>query len=97
MRRAVANQYRFTDGVGSSHDQLWALYGRNEDADAKCKRLAILGQRMKFKRVQADYKLNFPRANDEVPGVLEDAEECLLILASLDPQYPVPLNRTWSF
>jgi hypothetical protein len=92
-RRPAVVQYRFSDD-GSSHDQLWALYERN--ADDNCKRLAMLGGRMKRKRVQADYRSLYPRVAEELIGVLEDAQECAAIMASLNPKYPEPVARSWS-
>ena len=47
--RAESKGYRAPhDDLGSSHDKLWELYGRNEDSD-ECKRLAIVGPRLKKK------------------------------------------------
>jgi len=93
--RAIANQYSQPED-GSSHDNLWALYNRNSSSDG-CKRLALLGGRMKRKRVIADYRQHFSRINEELAGVLEDARECHVIMKTLEHKYPEALPRSWSF
>jgi hypothetical protein len=97
MRRAVANGYRFAEGVGSTHDQLWALYDRNTDAASRCKQIAFLGGRIKRKRVIADYRPVFSNPSQELLGVIEDAKKCAEILSVLDVKYPEPVERMHSF
>jgi hypothetical protein len=92
--RPAVNQYRF-DEDENSHDRLWSLYARNTDND--CKEVALLGSRMKKRRVQADYRSFYPRLEAELVGVLEDAQKCIAILSALDPKYPEPVSRSWSY
>jgi uncharacterized protein (UPF0332 family) len=94
MARAAANSYRSPDD-GSSHDLLWALYGRNNDA--ACKQLALVGPRMKRRRVKADYRADYHRLAEEVKDAIADAEQCAALIASLPKGLPVDLPRTFSF
>jgi hypothetical protein len=96
MSRAAANSYRTSDdGTGGSHDQLWEMYGRNDDQD--CKRLALLGQRMKRRRVKADYRASFEKLPDEVKSTIADAEACVAILSGLPAGLPKAVSRRWSY
>jgi uncharacterized protein (UPF0332 family) len=93
-KRPSVSQYRFPEGEGV-HKVLWDLYERN--ADKNCKSLAVLATRMKLRRVKADYDSFYPRIGEEVIAVLQDAEECATILQNLDPQYPKPIEKMWSY
>jgi uncharacterized protein (UPF0332 family) len=96
MSRALANSYRTPDdGSGSSHDHLWDLYGRNNNAN--CTRLAAIGQRMKRRRVKADYRANYDKLPEEVKDAIADAEECAAIISSLARELPVDVPRRYSF
>src|ERR1035441_1392228 len=87
LSRAKANEYRTPqDGSGGSHDLLWELYGRNDNRT--CAQLAVLGQRMKRRRVKADYRLTFDKLEDEVQLAIIDAEDCLRLLSSLPTELP---------
>jgi hypothetical protein len=75
------------------HKELWSLYERN---DGECKRLATLANRLKLKRVKADYQdLSYTRVADDLRGVIMDAKACAAILASLDPSLPKPIPKTY--
>jgi uncharacterized protein (UPF0332 family) len=87
-------EYRFPED-GQSHGEVWALYERNTNQD--CKMLATVGQRLKRKRVQADYRAVYTRIEDDVPVVLEEAKMCAALLAKLDTKYPEPVGKTYSF
>lgn len=94
LERAELNGYRDNYGkTGSSHKNLWDLYSRNS-TNADCKRLAILGPRMKGRRVRADYKPEYRRLAVEVRFSIEDADECVEILARLPPGIPVDIPPT---
>jgi hypothetical protein len=96
MARAKANSYRTPDdGSGSSHDHLWELYGRNNNVG--CTRLAAIGQRMKRRRVKADYRPNFDKLSDEVQDAIADAEECVAIISSLARELPEDVPRRFSY
>jgi hypothetical protein len=94
LRKAEANRYR-APLDGSSHDLLWDLYARNDDLG--CKRLALIGPRMKRRRVKADYRSNFDKLTDEVQDAIADAEECVAILARLEKELPRDVPRRFSF
>src|ERR1700684_2233491 len=66
MIKAKANGFSPKDDAGS-HDQLWQLYSRN--TDKTCRRVSILGQRMKRRRIKADYR----RMIDNLDGDVKDA------------------------
>jgi hypothetical protein len=96
MERAERNGYRSKfDETGGSHDQLWALYGRN-DKNADCVRLGLLGPRMKRRRVIADYKSEYPKLTDDVLIAIENAEECVALIAKLPENIPEDKPRSWS-
>lgn len=81
--RAERNGYREKfDETGGSHQLVWDLYGRNAKS-TDCVRLALLGPRMKRRRVKADYRAEYPKLTDEVRFAIEDADECVTLLARL--------------
>ena len=90
-RPAVA-EYRL-DPKLPKHEELWSLYERN---DGECKRLATIANRLKLKRVKADY-LNFPytRVADDLRGVIMDVKDCAAILAKLDATLPKPIPKVY--
>lgn len=95
--RAAANGYRpKSDELGGSHELLWALCQRNEDNES-CKRLAILGPRMKNRRVKADYRDFVTRLPEETLSAIEDADECINLLSALPKEYPKDVPRKYSF
>lgn len=73
----------------SYHQWCWDQYtGTNDRA---CKQLGNTGQRMKARRVRADYKdADIRRLDDEVQRNLEDARGFLAALLALNPRYPLP-------
>lgn len=90
-RPAVAD-YRL-DAKQPQHEELWSLSERN---DGECKQLATIANRLKVKRVKADY-LNFPytRVAEELRGVIMDAKNCAAILARLDTSLPKPIPKVY--
>jgi hypothetical protein len=97
VERAERNGYRRTqDNLGGDHEKLWALYARNSTSQ-ECSELALLGPRMKQRRVRADYRANFDRLADGVKDAIEDAEKCVNLLSSLPSNMPIDAPRTWSF
>lgn len=96
LLRAQSNSYRTPDdGTGGSHDHLWDLYGRNDNQN--CKRIAVIGQRMKRRRVKADYRAQFDKLADGVKDAISDAEECVMIMAGLPRELPEAVPRRYSF
>ena len=71
------------------HQWCWDQYtGTNDRA---CKQLGNTGQRMKARRVRADYKdADIRRLDDEVQRILEDARQFLVALSTLNPRHPLP-------
>ena len=94
MLKAKANKYTPKDDA-STHDQLWTLYARNTDKN--CGRVSVIGQRMKRRRVKADYRDYFDKLKDEVDDAITDAEECVAILSVLPKDLPQDVPRSWSF
>jgi hypothetical protein len=91
--RPAVSQYRF-DLKAPAHEQLWALYTRNS---GDCKVLADIAVRLKMRRVKADYQnFSYPRAADDLVGVLIDAQKCASILSALDEDYPKPVPKSYS-
>jgi len=94
--RAELSGYREKfDETGGSHQLLWTLFGRNVKSE-DCKRIALLGPRMKRRRVKADYQPEYPKLTDDVRIAIEDAEECLSLLARLPKGIPEDIPRSWS-
>jgi len=93
MIKARANGFSPKDDTGS-HDQLWSLYSRNTDKD--CSRISILGQRMKRRRIKADYRRMIENLSTDVMDTIADAEECVSILAALKEDLPQDVPRSWS-
>jgi len=93
MSRATANSYRLPDD-GNSHDNLWALYARNTDVG--CKKLSLVGPRLKRRRVKADYRSDYYRLSEEVKDAIAEAEECVALINSLPKNLPIDLPRTFT-
>lgn len=73
----------------SYHQWCWDQYTSTNDRT--CKQLGNAGQRMKARRVRADYKdADIHRLDDEVQRILEDVQQFLASLAALNPRYPLP-------
>lgn len=71
------------------HAWCWGKY--TNTADPACRQIGLDGDRMKSRRVLADYKADkIYRLNDEVRRVLLDARQFLADLQHLDPRYPSP-------
>ncbi len=69
-----------------SHADLWKMFSNNPEIG--CQTLAAIGSRMRDKRVRADYRDVFVRVEDEVPWVLQDAQDFANVLATLEKQHP---------
>ena len=96
FKRAELNGYRPRfDETGSSHQLLWDLYGRNQKNE-DCRRLSLLGPRMKRRRVKADYRSHYPKLVDDVRIAIEEADECLALLRRLPSGIPENAPRSWS-
>ncbi len=73
----------------TSHYWCWDKYRKTPDPS--CQRVAALGDRMKWRRVKADYEdADIPRLGDEVQRALADARRFPTYLATLNPRHPLP-------
>jgi len=71
------------------HQWCWDQY--ISTPDLACRHLGIAGQRMKDRRVKADYHAaDIRRLHDEVQRTLAEAHQFLADLATLNPGYPLP-------
>jgi uncharacterized protein (UPF0332 family) len=73
------------------HTQLWVVFSGNPEPE--CQRLAMIGNRMRGRRVRADYEPFFVRVEEEAGAVLEDAEEFANRLGKLDRRHPNPRSQ----
>jgi hypothetical protein len=86
--RAESTAGRYPGGE-SFHNWCWGKYKRGPDRS--CMQLGITGDRMKTRRVQADYKpADFPRLDEEVRWMLEEARDFQTALQALSPGFPSP-------
>jgi uncharacterized protein (UPF0332 family) len=70
LNRAQANNFNLKLDE-FTHAQLWLLFSGNPEPE--CQRLAVIANRMKEKRVRADYRPSFARIDEEVPTIIADA------------------------
>jgi hypothetical protein len=74
---------------GTSHDWCWNKYMYSRDES--CYQIAINGNRLKAKRVKADYDAaTIERLTEYVARAIEDARRLKQQIAALDAQYPRP-------
>jgi uncharacterized protein (UPF0332 family) len=76
----------------SSHRWCWDKYQSTyvKTRDKMCNQLWLAGDRIRRRRIKADYKEEIPRLQDEVTWTLEEAQQFLVNLAALDARYPLP-------
>jgi len=79
--------------VGDSHKQVWEKF--DNSPDASCKRLRETGNFLKEKRVTADYRPNYPRIQEDLPLLIEKANEFAKKLSELDPKLPRNTGVQW--
>jgi uncharacterized protein (UPF0332 family) len=89
LTRAEANFYKPERGE-STHAQLWRVFSGSPDPS--CKRLALIADRLKEKRVRADYNDFYARIAEEVPTLLQDARDFAALLAAVPPRLPSPTS-----
>jgi hypothetical protein len=76
-------------GAETMHKWCWSKY--RATPDPSCRKLGIDGDRMKAKRVRADYKpADIPRLDDEVGRMLEEARQFQTAFQALPPRFPLP-------
>ena len=90
--RAESTAGAFPGGGDSSHRWCWEKYQDTASStrDPMASALWLAGDRMKRRRIKADYKDDFPRLDDNVKWTIQDAREFRTHLAALDPRYPLP-------
>jgi uncharacterized protein (UPF0332 family) len=94
MIKAKANGFVPKDDAGS-HDQLWSLYSRN--TDKTCRHVSVLGQRMKRRRIKADYIRMIDNLDTDVKDAIADAEECVSLLSALQANLPEDIPRSYHY
>jgi hypothetical protein len=90
LKRAQDNDFTLKLDEGTHH-QLWAIYSGNPEPD--CQRLATIANRMRDRRVRADYWDSFARIAEEVSGTLSDAADFENVLRRLPERHPKPLRE----
>jgi hypothetical protein len=88
FHRAEVSAGPFAGGEGT-HKWCWNKYmdGRNS---FECRQIGIMGDRLRAKRVKADYKNgDIVRLDDEVARALADARQFRADLAALHIRYPL--------
>jgi hypothetical protein len=89
LERAEANAYRPRPGE-AKHAQLWRVFSGSPEPD--CQRLAVIAARLKEKRERADYENHFARIDEEVPGLLAEAQAFATLLATVHSRHPNPAS-----
>ena len=75
----------------SSHQWCWNQYRSTPDITRQCQQLGLNGDRMKRRRVKADYKASdIPRLEEEVQLMLDEVRQFSLSLGTLNHRYPHP-------
>jgi hypothetical protein len=76
----------------NSHRWCWDKYQSTATStgDRVSGSIWLAGDRMKRRRIKADYKSEMPRLNDEVNWTMQEAREFGDHLAILDARYPLP-------
>lgn len=89
--RAESTAGPFREGE-PSHQSCWNRYANTYviTHDRMCNQIWLVGDRMKRRRVKADYKDEIHRLDDEVTLTLEEARRFPTDLASLNSKYPLP-------
>lgn len=86
LKRVIENNSFMKLDEGGMHAQVWAVFSGNPDPD--CQRLGELGNRLRDKRVRADYKEHYPRIEDDVPAILADTQDFATLFRRLDRRHP---------
>jgi hypothetical protein len=87
LTRAEANDFRALSGEGL-HTQLWRVFSTSPEPG--CQRLAAIAVRLKEKRERADYQSYYARLQEDIPGLLEDAQTFADLLRQLPARHPNP-------
>ena len=87
LTRAVDNGFQMIAGE-ATHKQLWRNY--SESPEYGCKQLAVIANRLKEKRERADYNKFYPRIDDEINALINDAKDFAARLVLLPARFPDP-------
>lgn len=87
LARATSNGFQPLPGE-PSHKQLWRNY--SDSPEYNCRKLAEIANRLKEKRERADYRERYPRIDDEVAELVNDARDFAARLAALPQRFPNP-------
>jgi uncharacterized protein (UPF0332 family) len=89
LARAELNGFVSAQGE-STHTQLWRLFSRSPEPD--CIYLGQIALRLKEKREKADYGPVYRRIEEEVSGVLSEAQDFAARLGRLPQRHPNPAS-----
>jgi uncharacterized protein (UPF0332 family) len=87
LDRAILNGFEVKRGEGT-HQQVWRTY--NLSPDPTCRKLALIASRLKEKRERADYENFYVRLVEEIPQMLQEAEDFATRLQALPGRFPDP-------
>jgi hypothetical protein len=87
LNRAVRNGFVQAPGE-STHKQLWQFFSRSPEPE--CIKLGQIALRLKQNRERADYTPVYRRIEEEVPKVLDDAQDFANRLGRLAARHPSP-------
>jgi uncharacterized protein (UPF0332 family) len=89
LARAISNGFQIIEGE-PSHKQLWRNY--SDSPEPGCRKLAEIAKRLKEKRERADYNRFYPRIDDEINHLINDAQDFAARLVTLPRRFPDPTN-----
>jgi hypothetical protein len=87
--RAANNGFEILAGE-ASHRQLWRNY--SDSPEPNCRKLAEIAKRLKEKRERADYNKFYPRIDDEINELINDARDFAARLVALPGRFPDPAH-----
>ena len=85
LARAESDGYNPTRESGS-HIDMWSVYLENPVPE--CLKLGMIGEGMRKRSSDADYRQTFPRLEEAVPGMLADAQQFADSLSKLELRHP---------
>ncbi len=84
-RRLTENRFSINKGV-DSHKQVWEKF--DSSPDNQCRRLAVMAKFLKERRQRADYEASYPRIEEDIPIVIEQAKKFAEEISRLQPDLP---------
>ena len=89
LARASSNGFEIIEGE-ASHKQLWRNY--SDSPEPNCRKLAEIAKRLKGKRERADYNEFYPRIDEEINELINDAQDFAARLVALPGRFPDPAH-----